>query len=211
MIYLKCYYKFFDIKMEGDLHGLHKFYTVLPLFPAFQLIIFSFIGLQGLITQKPFIINAKWIFSAVIAFCISWDLCLSKANNNVVCGLFIIFCLLLIFIKIKTCLALGITNTSLQEALSNTLKKLDIKFEETPGFFKLTSETGDITIINGKIGGQVSLTPKNIQNKNLFKNIMNELNLYLKTNSVERNTYVFISLLILGITWFIFMTIGQVR
>ena len=163
-----------------------------------------FIGLRGLLTRRPFLLPARWLFVFLMAVFFgpvvslipfAWP---SQAMDWLP---FVMFPVMAVFfwVQMKGYLAFAVTGKSFRDGLLVALDKLQLPYEESLSSIRLTSVEADLQVaVQSWIGtGQIKVRPG--RHGPLLKRIVQTMKDYFRTATVETNMIFCIFFLILGI------------
>jgi hypothetical protein len=166
---------------------------------VFAIISLSFIaiGLRGLLTRKPFMLPARWLFWLML-LCFSPALVLGiqslfddrrgpGSSTLLMQPLVFLVVLVMMWIQMKGYLVYGITDESFRNALHYALQKLDLPHEEKLTQIRLTTVGADLQVaVQSWMGsGQIRIKPS--QHAPTLKRIADQMSEYFATTPVQTN------------------------
>lgn len=166
------------------------------------------LGLRGLLTKRPFLISARWMF---IAFMVVF---LPPAVSNILSPhpfrssyqllewlpvLMILVVSVLLWIQMKGYLAFGVTEKSFRDGLLAALEKLQLPFEESLSSIHLTSIGVHLQVAVQSWVGSGQIKVKKGRHSPLLKKIVQAMNGHFRTSRVETNIIACGSFVIVGI------------
>jgi len=180
--------------------------------------IFMFaIGLRGIVTQRPFLIPARWFFYQMLLVflpVISLPLWLGFSSSGPsTTGLalrvwlypLMFGCILLMmWFQMQGYMAFAVTDQAFREALISALHKLNLPFEERLSGMRLTSVEADLQVaVQSWMGtGQIKL--KGSKDRSLLSQIVSAMNEHFRTSSTQTNMTSCVFYTIMGIFLVIF-------
>ena len=166
------------------------------------------IGLRGLLTRRPFLFSARWLFlfmsvmfAGPIVTIIPSGFLYSRALQFMDWAPLLMFPLMVVFlwIQMKGYLAFGITEKSFRDGLLAALEQLQLPYEESLSSIRLTSVEANLQVAvqSWMGGGQIKVRPG--RQGPLLKKIVLRMNEHFRASPVETNMISCIFFLILGI------------
>ena len=175
---------------------------------------FLFIGMRVVLTKRPYFMSSRYFFVFMIlafspqfvstAWMITKDL---PGNANIIFylnPLLFIFLLAFLWIQMKGYMAIGVSDDSFRDALTFSLNKNNLPFEEQLSIVKLTSIDAILQVaIQSWIGtGQIKL--KRSKGANVLPQIVSGLDDYYAENDIKPNNITPVFYIIIGIFMLIF-------
>ena len=168
------------------------------------------LGLRGLLTKRPFLISARWMF---LAFMVAF---LPPAVRNILSPsphpfrssyqllewlplLMILVVSVLFWIQMKGYLAFGVTEKSFRDGLLAALEELQLPFEESLSSIHLTSIEVHLQVAVQSWVGSGQIKVKKGRHGSLLKKIVQAMNGHFRTSCVETNIIACASFVIVGI------------
>jgi hypothetical protein len=163
-----------------------------------------FIGLRGLLTRRPFLLPARWLFVILMVVLFgpvvslipfAWP---SQAMDWFPLVMFPVMAVFL-WVQMKGYLAFAVTGKSFRDGLLAALDKLQLPYEESLSSIRLTSVEADLQVaVQSWTGtGQIKVRPG--RHGPLLKKIVQAMSDYFRTDAVETNLIMCVFFLILGI------------
>ena len=191
------------------------------LFPGIFCLLAAFLlgtGLRGVVSRKPFLISARWIFALIMASfspCILQPLLFwaSSFRDGSIYGDVIpwlcpvVFALVLVFVwvSLRGYVAFAVTEQSFREGLLAALKEMNLPCEETLASVRIPSVEVDLQVAVQSWIGMGQLKAKQRGAGPLLGRIVAAMNSYYKTTAVSVNLlccvfYVLLGVLMAGFT-----------
>jgi hypothetical protein len=181
---------------------MHYYVTLyLPCLIGLMAIIFLILGLRGLVTRKPFLISARWLFALmVLGFAPSlvspFVFPMPHPAGVRLAGLTflewinpLMFVAILAFswIMLQGYVAFAVTGGSFREGLLASIAKLDLPYEETLSAIRLPSLGADLQVaVQTWVGtGQVKVKPRRF--RPVLQDIVRGMNEYYQASTVPVN------------------------
>ncbi len=167
-------------------------------------VLLSTIGLRGLVTKRPFLFPARWLFVFVMTVFLGPMASLSsfsRPSQTMDWIPFLMFPILAVFmwIQLKGYLALGVTERSFREGLLAALEKLQLPYEESLSSIRLTSLGVDLQVAIQSWMGSGQIKVRKGRHGPLLKEIVQAMHKYFRTSAVETNMISCVLYLIIGI------------
>ena len=166
--------------------------------------LFLTIGLRGLLTRRPFLFPAKWLFVILMVVLFGPVVSLipfAWPSQAMDWFPFVMFPVMAVFfwVQMKGYLAFAVTGKSFRDGLLVALDKLQLPYEESLSSIRLTSVEADLQVaVQSWIGtGQIKVRPG--RHGPLLKKIVQAMKDYFRTDAVETNLIICVFFLILGI------------
>jgi hypothetical protein len=190
------------------------------LFPSLfgvMALFFFVVGLRGIVSKKPFLISAQWLFTLVLlAFAPSllqpFLFPLPRlGDRSGMLGILpwlnpIMFTVLLVFMwfTLRGYLAFAVTAESFREGLLASLKKLDLPYEETLASMRLPSVGVDLQVAVQSWIGTGQLKTKQRRSSGVLKDIVRGMNEHYQTTAVPVNLICCVFYVVMGIFMVVF-------
>ena len=167
-------------------------------------VLLSTVGLRGLVTKRPFLFPARWLFVLVMIVFLGPMASLSsfsRPSQTMDWIPFLMFPILAVFmwIQLKGYLALGVTERSFREGLLAALEKLQLPYEESLSSIRLTSLGVDLQVAIQSWMGSGQIKVRKGRHGPLLKEIVQVMHKYFRTSAVETNMISCVLYLIIGI------------
>ena len=167
-------------------------------------VVFLTIGLRGLLTNRPFLFPARWLFVFVMIVFLGPMVSLSsfsRPSQTMDWIPFLMFAMLavLMWIQLKGYLAFGVTERSFREGLLAALEKLQLPYEESLASIRLTSLGVDLQVVIQSWMGSGQVKVRKGRHGPLLKEIVQAMHTYFRTSAVETNMISCVLYSIIGI------------
>lgn len=162
------------------------------------------IGLRGLLTKRPFLFPARWLFLFIMAmflgpmvtlFPFSWP----SQTMDWIPLLMLPMMAVFMWIQLKGYLAFGVTERSFREGLLAALEKLQLPCEESLSSIRLTSLGVDLQVAIQSWMGSGQIKVGKGRHGHLLKEIVQAMHKHFRASTVETNMISCVLYLILGI------------
>ena len=161
-------------------------------------------GLRGLLTKRPFLFPARWLFVFVMIMLLGPVMTLipfSWPSQTMDWLPFLMLPVMAVFLwlQMKGYLAVAVTGKSFRDGLLAALEKLQLPYEESLSSIRLTSVGADLQVaVQSWMGnGQIKVRPG--RHGPLLKKIVQAMKEHFRTAAVETNMIFCVLFLILGI------------
>ena len=168
-------------------------------------------GLRALVTRRPYIFSARWLLLFVLlAFApnalfplvssLGRDRHLSASNQAVLWLGPAMFVVLMVFFSlvIRGYIAMGVTETSMREALFATLARLNLAHEETLGSIRLPSVPAELQVAVQSWVGTAQLKPRTRASREVAAAVASGMNEHFRTAPVRANLVCPIAYVVMG-------------
>ncbi len=191
------------------------FYRMAVVFGVAAVLLLT-IGLRGLLTKRPFLFPAWWLFlfimpmflsPMVTLYPFSW---LSQTMDWIPLLMLLIMAVFM-WIQLKGYLAFGVTERSLREGLLAALEKLQLPCEESLSSIRLTSLGVDLQVAIQSWMGSGQIKVRKGHHGPLLKEIVQAMHTHFRTSAVETNMISCVLYLILGIMMLLVVVVTVFR
>jgi uncharacterized protein len=204
---------------ESALFGMKRRFVVTGLYPglfATMALFFLVIGLRGMVTKKPFLISARWLYVLMLlgfgpAMLQAASLPTSSDGPGILGALrwmvptLLIVVLVFLSFTMRGYIAFGVTDLSFREALLASLKKLNLDHEETMSLLRLPTIGADLQVAVQSWMGTAQIKIKQRQFRRVLVDIINNMNAYYKDSSIsEINLTSCIFYVVMGVFFIVF-------
>jgi hypothetical protein len=166
------------------------------------------IGLRGLLTRRPFVFAARWLFAFMLLsflpnaimpltferdFRDASDVFLTLAGPAMFLVLAVFF-----WIVMRGHMAFGVTEESLRSGLTAALRELELPYEESLGAIRLPSVPAEIQVaVQGWVGtGQIKSRQR--AGSPLVADVARRMNAYFRTTKVSTNLTCCVMYIVMG-------------
>jgi hypothetical protein len=177
----------------------HKF-LITVLFPVLfgvMALFFLAVGLRGIVFKKPFVISSRWFLVLVlVGFTPSLLLAMPFSGQSHDSGpltilhwlvpAILLVVVVFLYFTLRGYTAVGITDVSFREALVDSLKRLDLPYEETLATVRLTTIGADLQVAVQSWIGTGQLKMKQREFNRLLSDIVRGMNEYYQTGAVSK-------------------------
>ena len=167
------------------------FSIMFPILFGLIAILYSAIGLRGILSKQPFIVSNRWNLSVMFVVFIPMvllNILISLRGNfdviNWVTVLLLVVVLLMMWYQQKGYTAYAVTDTSFREALLAALKKLQLPYEESLSVIRLTTIDADLQVAIQSWMGTGIIKVKQPGYNSVLKEVVNAMNEYFRNSSV---------------------------
>ena len=176
----------------------HLLITVIfPFVFGVMALFFFVIGLRGIVSKKPFVISARWLFIVVLLgfspamFQFAWFPKPSGGHAMLVAIRWLIpvmFIVIIIFLyfTLRGYTAFAVTDTSFREGLLASLEKLNLPHEETLATIKLPTIGADLQVAVQSWIGTGQLKAKQREFSTVLRDIVKGMNEYYQSGVVTK-------------------------
>jgi hypothetical protein len=168
-------------------------------------------GLRALVTRRPYIFSARWLLLfMLIAFApnalmplvtfMGSDHHLSASNLVVRWMGPVMFVVLMVFfsVLIRGYIAMGVTETSMREALFAALARLGLPHEETLGAIKLPTVPAELQVAVQAWVGTAQLKPRTRASRAVAASVASGMSEHFRTAPVRVNLVCPIAYVVMG-------------
>ncbi|HTY24942.1 MAG TPA: hypothetical protein VMC85_17560 [Desulfomonilaceae bacterium] len=176
----------------------HLLITVIfPFVFGVMALFFFVIGLRGIVSKKPFVISARWLFIVVLLgfspamFQFAWfpkpsgGPAILVAIRWLIPVMFIVIIIFLYF-TLRGYTAFAVTDTSFREGLLASLEKLNLPHEETLATIKLPTIGADLQVAVQSWIGTGQLKAKQREFSTVLRDIVKGMNEYYQSGVVTK-------------------------
>ncbi len=176
----------------------HLLITVIfPFVFGIMALFFFVIGLRGIVSKKPFVISARWLFIIVLLgfspamFQFAWfpkpggGTAMLVAVRWLIPIMFIVV-LIFLYFTLRGYTAFAVTDTSFREGLLASLKKLNLPHEETLATIKLPTIGADLQVAVQSWIGTGQLKAKQRESSTVLRDIVKGMNEYYQSGVVTK-------------------------
>ena len=178
-------------------------YSVLfPIVFGVMAIFFLGIGLRAILTKRPFLVSNRWMLLMMFVIFIPMILRIFVRPPGDLTGWVhpILFSVLLVMMwyQLKGYVAYAVTDASFREALLAALQRLELPYEESLSVIRLTSVNADMQVAVQSWMGTGTIKVKQREHRAVLREIVNEMNEYLRTSPVSTNFISCVFLVVVG-------------
>jgi hypothetical protein len=182
---------------EGIMNPTFFLMVLVPCVFAVLALFMIIVGLRGIVTRKPFLLSARWLFAvmvlAIVPVVLQPFLVQVPRVGDEAAILFwlgpLMFAGVVIFMwfTLRGYLAFAVTDSSFREGLLASLNKLELPHEEKLATLRLPSVRADLQVaVQSWIGtGQIKV--KQRQFTGLLRGIVKGMNAYYQSSTVPVN------------------------
>lgn len=167
------------------------FSIAFPIMFGLMAILYSAIGLRGILTKQPFMVSNRWhllvmfvVFIPIALLNISLSLPGNLDFINWATPLLLVVVLLMMWFQLKGYTAYAVTDTSFREALLAALEKLQLPYEESLSVIRLTTIDADLQVAIQSWMGTGIIKVKQRGYNSVLKEVANAMNEYFRNSSV---------------------------
>ena len=162
------------------------------------------IGLRGILTKRPFLFPARWLFLFIMAMFLGPMVTLfpsSWPSQTMDWIPFLMLPIMAVFfwLQMKGYLAFGVTERSFREGLLAALEKLQLPYEESLSSIRLTSLGVDLQVAIQSWMGSAQIKVRKGRHGPLLNEIVQAMHKHFRTSAVETNMISCVLYVILGI------------
>ena len=180
-----------------------SFYRMAVVFSVMA-VLFLAIGLRGLLTKRPFLFPARWLYvflmmvflaPVMTLFPLSWP----SETMDWIPFLMLPIMAVFFWLQMKGYLAFGVTERSFREGLLAALEKLQLPYEESLSSIRLTSLGVDLQVAVQSWMGSGQIKARKGRHGPLLNEIVQAMHKHFRTSAVETNMISCVLYVILGI------------
>jgi hypothetical protein len=177
----------------------HKFLItfLFPLLFGVMALFFLAVGLRGIVFKKPFVISSRWFLVLVLlGFTPSLLLAIPFSGQSHDSGpltilhwlvpAILLVVVVFLYFTLRGYTAVGITDVSFREALVDSLKRLDLPYEETLATVRLPTIGADLQVAVQSWIGTGQLKMKQRKFNSVLSDIVRGMNEYYQTGAVSK-------------------------